>query len=53
MKNLTGPLPIEITALALSTLFLEETQVCAPDNDLFNEWLDRIERVRIDHRCGP
>ena len=34
----------------MRTLFLEGTQICAPDNQAFEEWLANLEVVRVE-RC--
>ena len=48
---MSGPLPIEITGIStLWRLILWGTQLCAPDNDQFDEWLESIEQVAVD-RC--
>ncbi|MXW05837.1 MAG: hypothetical protein F4Z81_12345, partial [Gemmatimonadetes bacterium] len=52
-QKLSGPLPVEITNLDfesprpeifICSLDLSGTNVCVPDTDLFDEWLERIER---------
>ena len=52
MKNMSGPIPIEVTnSSSLRTLFLEGTRICVPESDQFNEWLADLEVVRAD-RCA-
>ncbi len=52
-SSLAGPIPDELTAIStLFELYLEETQVCAPNTDLFDAWLDGILRARVN-RCSP
>jgi len=50
-ENLSGPIPIELTAIgSLEELSLEGTQICAPDGEVFEEWLGKIALVQVD-RC--
>ena len=50
-ENMSGPVPIELTNNSgMRTLFLEGTQICAPDNAVFEAWLGNLEVVRVD-RC--
>ncbi len=50
-ENMSGPVPIELTNNSgMRTLFLEGTQICAPDNPIYEAWLGTLEVVRVD-RC--
>lgn len=50
-ENMSGPVPIELTNNSgMRTLFLEGTQICAPDNAVFETWLGNLEVVQVD-RC--
>ena len=52
-ENLSGPIPQELTtSTTLRTLFLEGTQICAPENERVDEWLGNLEVARVE-RCGP
>ena len=51
-ENMSGPVPIELTNNSgMRTLFLEGTQICAPDHAVFEAWLGNLEVVRVD-RCS-
>ena len=53
-EGLSGPIPIEITALTgLVSLILEGTQLCAPRDSPFEEWLTGIESSRVLECEGP
>ena len=42
-RALTGPLPAGLRELAdLDTVNVEKTELCAPDDDAFQDWLDTI-----------
>ena len=47
-NELTGAIPPELVALELSTFHWHNTQLCAPDTEEFQEWLESIE----DHEGG-
>lgn len=43
MPSMSGPLPGELTAVPLSTFEWQGTQLCAPTDDAFQEWLRSID----------
>ncbi|MXY97193.1 MAG: hypothetical protein F4Z29_05475 [Gemmatimonadetes bacterium] len=49
--DLSGPLPEAITGLKLSELLLQNTLVCAPTTERFEEWLESIEFKQVAS-CG-
>ncbi len=50
-QNLSGPLPRELTSLALQELSLVGTQLCVPPDDEFKAWLNDIP-VRTVTTCS-
>ena len=50
-QNLSGPLPRELTSLALQELSLVGTQLCVPPDDEFTAWLNYIS-VRTATTCS-
>lgn len=45
--GLSGPLSAELTGLtALSQMFFDGTELCAPTDDTFQQWLDGIAQTR-------
>ena len=53
-ENMSGPVPIELTNNSgMRTLFLEGTQICAPDNAVFEAWLGSLEVVKVDRCRSP
>ena len=53
-ESMSGPVPIELTNNSgMRTLFLEGTQICAPNNAVFEEWLANLEVVRVDRCTRP
>ena len=49
---LTGPLPRELIGLPLTLFHWHDTDLCAPTDDEFQEWLDSIEDHRGNGNCG-
>ncbi len=51
---LTGPIPTTLTQVALNTLNLDGTRLCAPSLDTFASWLATVETSSgADIRCPP
>ena len=49
-ENMSGPIPIELTAIStLELLFLEGTQLCVPNTTAFQTWLDGINDVKPEN----
>ncbi|WP_420635435.1 leucine-rich repeat domain-containing protein [Candidatus Palauibacter sp.] len=42
-NELSGPLPLSLTARALTRFHYADTNLCAPADDMFREWLASIE----------
>ena len=52
-ENMSGSIPQELTNIAsLRFLYVEGTQICAPDNQAIEEWLGNLDLARIE-RCSP
>ena len=45
---LAGPLPGNLTQVTLGSFHLNDTDLCAPTDDAFQEWLNSID----DHQGG-
>ena len=53
-SNMSGPLPNEVTNItSLEYLYLDGTQICAPGNSMFDEWLDGLEDHRVVRCSSP
>ena len=50
-RELAGALPTSLTDLGLDTLMASGTDLCAPRNPAFDDWLETIARLRVA-RCG-
>ncbi len=50
-KNLTGMLPVELTQIDIETFMLGDTQLCAPANTEFQNWLRSVQNSR-DATCA-
>ena len=48
---LAGPLPRELIGLPLTLFHWHDTDLCAPADDDFQEWLDSIEDHRGNGNC--
>ena len=46
-SGMSGALPIEMTRLSLDELLLSGTQLCAPDDAEFQDWLHMISSKRV------
>ncbi len=49
--SLSGPVPMGLTRLALDTLALDGTRLCAPPQQEFQAWLDKISVTTDVDRC--
>jgi hypothetical protein len=56
-NNLGGPLPIDLTTIPsdqVENFWFDETNLCEPPDDIFQEWLSGIEDVRSTGEiCDP
>ena len=52
-RELAGPLPAELTTLSLETLMLGDTQICAPRNAEFQNWLRFVQNIRVTSCAVP
>ncbi len=53
-NDLSGRLPLALTALSLRELHYADTELCAPTNESFREWLKTIgSHEGTDVECGP
>lgn len=50
--DLTGPLPLTIAGLGLSNLVVRGTDLCAPPDRAFQEWLDSLPFAQVPD-CEP
>ena len=52
-SGMHGPLPLTLTQLELNTLFLDNTQFCAPNDPAFQLWFQDIESHGDIATCLP
>ena len=50
--GLTGPIPQQFVRIPLRSLYWKETDLCSPDNDDFQDWLDGLNYNVGEGKCG-
>jgi uncharacterized protein YjdB len=50
--GLTGPIPRQFVRIPLRSLYWKDTDLCSPDNDDFQDWLDDLEYNVGEGKCG-
>lgn len=51
INNLSGPLPLTFTGLTLSLFYWGGTDLCSPQDDDFQDWLETIPDMHGGHPC--
>ncbi len=52
-RGMSGPLPLSLTNVDLTSLTLDSTQLCVPSDSAFQTWLARIPNVTGVAECTP
>ena len=51
-SGLTGPIPQQFIRIPLRSFHWNGTDLCSPDNDDFQDWLDSLDRNEGEGKCG-
>lgn len=52
-RGMTGPLPLSLTSVSLTSLSLDSTQLCVPPDSAFQTWLASIANATGVTECSP